>query len=124
MTGLTADPEFTSLLTYIAFSHDKRIVAIDTVRAYFTSNNYIVEVDILLPEKMRLKEAHDIGEALQIKLEQLPEVERAFVHLDYEFDHHHHDEHPSLKPLKPLDEEFESKSNKRDSVVTTPKILD
>ncbi|KAL8514954.1 hypothetical protein ACS0TY_013875 [Phlomoides rotata] len=32
-------------------------------------------------------EAHAIGESLQIKIEQLPEVERAFVHLDYECDH-------------------------------------
>ena len=33
------------------------------------------------------RHAHDIGEALQIKMEQLPEIARAFVHLDYEFDH-------------------------------------
>jgi divalent metal cation (Fe/Co/Zn/Cd) transporter len=36
---------------------------------------------------MPLREAHDIGEALQEKLERLPEIERAFVHLDYEFTH-------------------------------------
>jgi len=34
-----------------------------------------------------LKEAHTIGETLQDKLEKLPEVERAFVHLDYECEH-------------------------------------
>ena len=33
---------------------------------------------------MPLSEAHDIGEALQNKLEKLEEVERAFVHLDFE----------------------------------------
>jgi hypothetical protein len=31
------------------------------------------------------REAHDIGEALQEKLELLPEIERAFVDLYYEF---------------------------------------
>jgi divalent metal cation (Fe/Co/Zn/Cd) transporter len=36
---------------------------------------------------MPLSKAHDIGEALQEKLEQLPEVERAFVHVDFEFTH-------------------------------------
>lgn len=36
---------------------------------------------------MPLKEAHAIGESLQIKIEELPEVERAFVHLDFECDH-------------------------------------
>ncbi|RZB50734.1 Metal tolerance protein 4 isoform B [Glycine soja] len=44
-------------------------------------------VDIELPEDLPLKEAHAIGESLQIKLEKLPEVERAFVHLDFECDH-------------------------------------
>jgi len=45
------------------------------------------QVDIELPEELPLKEAHAIGESLQIKIEKLPEVERAFVHLDYECDH-------------------------------------
>jgi divalent metal cation (Fe/Co/Zn/Cd) transporter len=45
------------------------------------------QVDIELPEDLPLKEAHAIGETLQIKLEKLPEVERAFVHLDFECDH-------------------------------------
>ena len=45
------------------------------------------QVDIELPEDLPLKEAHAIGESLQIKIEELPEVERAFVHLDYECDH-------------------------------------
>ena len=41
----------------------------------------------MLPEDMRLHEAHNIGETLQEKLEQLSEVERAFVHIDFEFTH-------------------------------------
>lgn len=36
---------------------------------------------------MPLKEAHAIGESLQIKIEELQEVERAFVHLDFECSH-------------------------------------
>lgn len=36
---------------------------------------------------MSLKEAHDIGEALQNKLEQIEKVERAFVHIDYNSEH-------------------------------------
>ncbi|KAF2289522.1 hypothetical protein GH714_036825 [Hevea brasiliensis] len=43
---------------------------------------YFVEIDIELPEDLPLKEAHAIGESLQIKIEELSEVERAFVHLD------------------------------------------
>lgn len=41
----------------------------------------------MLPPEMPLSESHDIGEALQIKLESLPNVERAFVHADYETSH-------------------------------------
>jgi divalent metal cation (Fe/Co/Zn/Cd) transporter len=63
------------------------MVAIDTVRAFHLSFGFLVEIDIVLPEEMTLREAHDIGEALQWKIEALPEVERAFVHLDYEVDH-------------------------------------
>ncbi|GJS97687.1 hypothetical protein Tco_0804655 [Tanacetum coccineum] len=39
-----------------------------------------------LPD-MLLTKAHNIGEMLQEKLEQLSEVERAFVHIDFEFSH-------------------------------------
>lgn len=46
-----------------------------------------IQVDIELPEDLPLKEAHSIGETLQIKIEKLPEVERAFVHLDFECEH-------------------------------------
>lgn len=36
---------------------------------------------------MVLRDSHDIGESLQQKLESLPDVERAFVHADYETSH-------------------------------------
>ena len=55
------------------------------------------QVDIELPEDLPLKEAHAIGESLQIKIEELPEVERAFVHLDFECDHK--PEHSILRKL-------------------------
>ena len=50
----------------------------------------------MLPERMRLRECHDIGETLQLKLERLPEIERAFVHLDYETDHSPFSEHKQV----------------------------
>lgn len=55
--------------------------------------NFVCDkVDIELPEDMYLKDAHEIGEKLQNKLEALPEVERAYVHLDFESTHK--PEHP------------------------------
>jgi len=50
-------------------------------------DRFICEVDIVLPEDMPLKQTHDIGEALEIKIENLDVVERAFVHIDYEWEH-------------------------------------
>ncbi|KAJ3669170.1 hypothetical protein LUZ60_011120 [Juncus effusus] len=87
LVGQSASPEFLQKLTYLCWNHHKAIKHIDTVRAYTFGSHYFVEVDIVLPQEMALKDAHDIGEALQEKLELLEEVERAFVHLDYEFMH-------------------------------------
>ncbi|XP_004500396.1 metal tolerance protein 4-like [Cicer arietinum] len=86
LVGQSAPPEVLQKLTYLVLRHPG-IKRIDTVRAYTFGVLYFVEVDIELPEELPLKEAHAIGETLQIKLEKLPEVERAFVHLDFECDH-------------------------------------
>ncbi|XP_057446704.1 metal tolerance protein 4-like [Lotus japonicus] len=86
LVGQSASPEVLQKLTYLAVSHPK-IKRVDTVRAYTFGVLYFVEVDIELPEDLPLKEAHTIGETRQIKIEKLPEVERAFAHLDFECDH-------------------------------------
>ncbi|KAL7130576.1 hypothetical protein ABFS83_13G143200 [Erythranthe nasuta] len=87
LIGRTAPPDFLAKLTYLIWNHHREIQHIDTVRAYTFGSHYFVEVDIVLPEDMMLSQAHNIGETLQEKLEQLPEVERAFVHIDFEFTH-------------------------------------
>ena len=73
-----------------------QVKMIDTVRAFHFGCNYLVEIDIVLEATMELRTAHDIGEALQHKLERLPEVERAFVHLDYEIGHNPTKEHKTV----------------------------
>ncbi|XP_076356313.1 uncharacterized protein LOC143249781 isoform X6 [Tachypleus tridentatus] len=93
LTGHTARPEFLKKITWIALNHHPKVLLIDTVRAFHFGNNFLVEVDIVLPEKLTLKESHDIGESLQHKIERLPEVERAFVHLDHEANHAPWSEH-------------------------------
>ncbi|KAJ6909509.1 metal tolerance protein 11 isoform X3 [Populus alba x Populus x berolinensis] len=87
LVGKSATPDYLQKLTYLCWNHHKAIRHIDTVRAYTFGSHYFVEVDIVLPSSMPLQEAHDIGESLQEKLELLPEIERAFVHLDYEYTH-------------------------------------
>ncbi|KAE8125318.1 hypothetical protein FH972_020142 [Carpinus fangiana] len=87
LVGQSATPEVLQKLTYLVLRHHPQIKRVDTVRAYTFGVLYFVEVDIELPEDLPLKEAHAIGESLQIKIEELPEVERAFVHLDFECGH-------------------------------------
>jgi hypothetical protein len=82
---------------------------VDTVKAYFMGEGLFVEIDVVLDETMQLREAHDIGaatlalpaclppfllrsphsplagESLQFAIEAQDDVERCFVHLDYEY---------------------------------------
>ncbi|KAI9193145.1 cation efflux family-domain-containing protein [Polychytrium aggregatum] len=85
--GQSAEPAFLKKIIYISLTHDPRILQIDTCFAYHSGDNYFVEVDIVLPRTMTLEDAHDIGESLQMKLEGLKVVDRAFVHLDFESSH-------------------------------------
>ncbi|KAK6937039.1 Cation efflux protein [Dillenia turbinata] len=100
LVGQSAPPEVLQKLTYLVTRHPE-VKRVDTVRAYTFGVLYFVEVDIEVPEDIPLKEAHTIGESLQIKIEKLPEVERAFVHLDYECTHK--PEHSVLSRLPNLD---------------------
>jgi|TARA_B110000046_G_C12911663_1_gene363082 divalent metal cation (Fe/Co/Zn/Cd) transporter len=87
MVGVSAPPEFLTQLTYLAWNHHPEIVCIDTVRAYTFGPKFFVEVDVVLPEETELRSAHDIGESLQDRIEEMEDVERAFVHLDFETSH-------------------------------------
>jgi divalent metal cation (Fe/Co/Zn/Cd) transporter len=68
-------------------THSPHIRAIDTVRAYHSGPRLIVEVDVVMDAEETLRFTHDVAEELQIKLESLPDVERAYVHVDYETSH-------------------------------------
>lgn len=68
-------------------THDESITHIDTVRAYHSGPRLIVEVDVVMPPEISLQKSHDVAEELQSKLESLPGVERAYVHVDYETSH-------------------------------------
>ncbi|KAJ4291743.1 hypothetical protein N0V90_009638 [Kalmusia sp. IMI 367209] len=87
LIGVTADTPTLQLITYISMTHSPFIKQIDTVRAYHSGPRLIVEVDIVMDPQETLQSTHDVAEALQMKLESLPDVERAYVHVDYETDH-------------------------------------
>ena len=68
-------------------THSPKILSLDTVRAWHSGPRLIVEVDIVMDEHQSLRESHDIAEALQTKLESLPDVERCYVHIDWNGNH-------------------------------------
>ena len=87
LIGRTAPPEILEKVKTL-FDHNEDIKEIGRLEAYtFVSDEYFVEVDIVLPHDISRCRAHVIGEELQQNLERLPEVARAFVHIDFEDTH-------------------------------------
>ncbi|GMH42176.1 hypothetical protein BSKO_10095 [Bryopsis sp. KO-2023] len=81
--GLGAPPDFVEKLKGIANSHDEEL-ELDVVRAYHFGMKYFVELDVVVPGNMTVTDSHDVAVGLQMKIELLPNVERAFVHVDYQ----------------------------------------
>ncbi|KAI1387268.1 uncharacterized protein F4822DRAFT_277886 [Hypoxylon trugodes] len=96
LVGKSAPKEFVSKLIYMSMTHDPLVLKVDTCRAYHAGQKYYVEVDIVMDQNIPLKISHDVSQSLQRKLEGLSDVERAFVHVDYNDDHDINQEH---KPL-------------------------
>ncbi|CAH0514801.1 unnamed protein product [Peronospora belbahrii] len=82
LVGLQADQAFIDQIRLLGDVHHP-LMRTDIVRAYHFGNNYLVEMEVILPEDMCVKDAHDISLSLQDKVEELDNVERAFVHVDY-----------------------------------------
>lgn len=68
-------------------THSSQILALDTICAYHSGPRIIVELNIVMAPGETLLATHDAAEELQVKLESLPDVERAYVHIDYETSH-------------------------------------
>ncbi|KAA8495850.1 Metal tolerance protein 4 [Porphyridium purpureum] len=96
LLGRVADPKLFSLVTFLAMNHHPLVEKVDTVRCYSMGPKCFVEVDIVLSRDLPLHLAHDIGEDLQFRIEAIDDVERAFVHLDFECEHSPTFEHKIL----------------------------
>ncbi|PSC72281.1 CDF membrane [Micractinium conductrix] len=86
IVGQAAPEEFHQAVERIAAAHHPA-VQVDITRAYHFGSRYNVEMEIVLPAAMTVAESHDIALGLQHKLEALDQVERAFVHVDYQRRH-------------------------------------
>ncbi|KAJ7024427.1 CDF-like metal transporter [Mycena alexandri] len=87
LAGKSAPHDFLQLLIYKSTTFSGEIEKIDTVRAYHSGPDYFVEIDVVMDANTPLWKAHDVSQSLQEKIEVLPNVERAFVHVDYETTH-------------------------------------
>lgn len=87
LAGKSAPHDFLQLVIYKSMTFSGEIDKIDTVRAYHSGPDYFVEVDVVMNANTPLWKAHDISQLLQDKIEVLPNVERAFVHVDHETTH-------------------------------------
>lgn len=97
LLGRTADGRLTSLVTFLCLKHHPWVLKVDTVRAYHVGAGIFVECDIVLPGEMPLRIAHDIAESLQVSIEaHVDQVERAFVHADFDTDHSPELEHKTV----------------------------
>jgi len=55
---------------------------VSSVKAHYVGNYVHVELKVTVDEKKSLKEAHDISEKIEKKVEQLKVIDKAFVHVD------------------------------------------
>ncbi|KAF4303621.1 Cation efflux protein [Botryosphaeria dothidea] len=83
LTGRAASADERNILLYLSMRFAKTIKQIQGLQAYHSGDKLIVEADIVVDENIALRDAHDLGESLQYVLESVPNVDRAFVHLDY-----------------------------------------
>ena len=83
LTGAVASATDRNILLYLTMRFAEPIQKIQGLQAYHAGDKINVEVDIVLDERTTLRDSHDLGESLQYVLESVPNVDRAFVHLDY-----------------------------------------
>jgi len=83
LVGVCASEDFVHEVKELC-SHHHPAMALDIVRAYHFGSKYLVELEVVVPGEMSVKTAHDIALQMQFKVENLDEVERAFVHVDYQ----------------------------------------
>lgn len=100
LTGKSAPQDFIEELEEFAANFDGRIQHVDQIRAYHFGPKFLVELEIVMPHYTLLKESHDLGMELQYEIEAREEVERCFVHIDYEardYDEHVVSKVPELR---------------------------
>ncbi|KAJ7695990.1 hypothetical protein B0H17DRAFT_1198311 [Mycena rosella] len=87
LAGVAGPIEFQQFVIYKAMMFADGIKQIDSCTVYHAGPDYVVELDIVMEADTPLWKAHDLSQTLQDKIEQMPNVGRAFVHVDHEISH-------------------------------------
>ncbi|AFL95183.1 putative cation efflux system protein [Thermococcus cleftensis] len=58
------------------------VLGVHDLRAHYVGSKLHVELHVEVPPELSLKEAHDISEEVKRRIEEIPDVEVAFVHVD------------------------------------------
>lgn len=85
LTGEAANDRTNRKLTFMAYRFSPLVDGFKSIKAYHAGDGVCVEVDILMSEDAKLRNAHDVAETLQYCLEGLSEVDRAFVTVDCKY---------------------------------------
>ncbi len=60
----------------------KGIKGINELRAHYVGSRIQVEIHVEVNKKIDTKKSHDLGKVVQRKIESMPEISRAFIHID------------------------------------------
>lgn len=82
LSGAVGSAQDISRALYLSIRF-RSVISVSAMEVYHAGDDMIVEADIVLPHGLALKEAHDLGEIITYCTENLTQVERAYIHLDY-----------------------------------------
>ncbi|KAN0062411.1 hypothetical protein ACQY0O_005295 [Thecaphora frezii] len=85
LSGASASSEQVSKCIYLVTRFNS-VRSVSAFELYHAGDECIAEVDVILPQSISLKEAHDLGEIITYCTESVEGVERAYIHLDYNVD--------------------------------------
>lgn len=98
IVGRSAPDEFVDELRTVTSAHHP-LLTFEECRAYSFGQKYLVELDVILPGDMSVRDSHDIALHLQHKIEAMEDVERCFVHVDYRSRSNEPPEHKTERDL-------------------------
>lgn len=58
------------------------VQGLNDLRSYYVGDKFHIEIHIDVNKSVSTKDSHDIGKKVQFAIEELPEIEKVFVHID------------------------------------------